>query len=88
MATIPYNVSVPYAGHEKAAHGHVINSFKEKPTYTYYCNGGIYLMKRSVLKYNTERTVIFNATDLMEKLIQENKKVVSLSFRWLLVRCW
>jgi len=74
VATIPYNVSIPYAVME-TSNGHVLN-FKEKPTYTYYSNGGIYLMKRSVLKY-IPKGQHFNATDLMEKLIQENKKVVS-----------
>lgn len=74
VVTIPYKVSVPYAVLE-TANGHIM-SFKEKPTYTYYSNGGIYLMKKSVLKHIPNNT-FFNATDLMEKLIQENKKVVS-----------
>ena len=74
VVTIPYNVSIPYAVLE-TSNGHVLD-FKEKPTYTYYSNGGIYLMKRSVLDYIPKGTH-FNATDLMEKLIAENKKVVS-----------
>ncbi|MCK8480542.1 nucleotidyltransferase family protein [Psychroserpens algicola] len=74
VVTIPYNVSIPYAVLE-TSNGHVMD-FKEKPTYTYYSNGGIYLMKRSVLEYIPKNTH-FNATDLMEKLISENKKVVS-----------
>ena len=74
VATIPYNVSIPYAVME-TSNGHVLN-FKEKPTYTYYSNGGIYLMKRSVLEYIPKERH-FNATDLMEKLIKENRKVVS-----------
>lgn len=74
VVTIPYNVSIPYAVLE-TSNGHVLD-FKEKPTYTYYSNGGIYLMKRSVLDY-IPKNKHFNATDLMEKLISENKKVVS-----------
>ena len=74
VVTIPYQVSVPYAVLE-ATNGHIM-SFKEKPTYTYYSNGGIYLMKKSVLEY-IPKNKHFNATDLMEKLIKENKKVVS-----------
>ena len=74
VLTIPYNVSIPYAVLE-TSNGHVLD-FKEKPTYTYYSNGGIYLMKRSVLEY-IPNGKHFNATDLMEKLIQENRKVVS-----------
>jgi len=74
VVTIPYNISVPYAVLE-TTNGE-IKSFKEKPTYTYYSNGGIYLMKKSVLNF-LPKEAHFNATDLMEKLIQENKKVVS-----------
>ena len=74
VVTIPYNVSIPYAVLE-TSNGHVLD-FKEKPTYTYYSNGGIYLMKRSVLEYIPKNTH-FNATDLMEKLIVENKNIIS-----------
>ena len=74
VVTIPYNVTIPYAVLE-TSNGHVLD-FKEKPTYTYYSNGGIYLIKRSVLEYIPKDTH-FNATDLMEKLITANKKVIS-----------
>ncbi|MBO6605876.1 nucleotidyltransferase family protein [Psychroserpens sp.] len=74
VATIPYNVSVPYAVLE-TSNGHVLN-FKEKPTYTYYSNGGIYLIKRSALQF-IPKEKHFNATDLMERLIQEGLKVIS-----------
>lgn len=74
VVTIPYQVSIPYAVLE-TSNGHVM-SFKEKPTYTYYSNGGIYLMKKEVLNFLPENT-FFNATDLMEKLIAENLKVIS-----------
>jgi len=74
VVTIPYAVDIPYAVFE-TDNGHVVN-FKEKPTYTYFSNGGIYLMKKQVL----DKIPIgkhFNATDLMEVLIQNNMKVIS-----------
>lgn len=74
VVTIPYQVNVPYAVLETNQGS--IKSFKEKPTYTYYSNGGIYLMKKTVLQYLPKNS-FFNATDLMEKLIAENKKVIS-----------
>ena len=82
VVTIPYQVSIPYAVLE-TSNGHVIN-FKEKPTYTYFSNGGIYLIKKEVLKH-LPKDDFFNATDLMEKLIDLGKKVVSypLSGYWL-----
>lgn len=82
VVTIPYDIKVPYAVME-TNNNHVI-SFKEKPTYTYYSNGGIYLMKKRVLNLIPKGT-FFNATDLMEKLIENNLKVHSYPLRgyWL-----
>ncbi|GAA4464480.1 hypothetical protein GCM10023189_43760 [Nibrella saemangeumensis] len=71
VATVPYPVSIPYAVLETADGG--ILSLKEKPTYTYYINAGIYLMKRSVVDLIPEG--VYNATDLLEKLIDEGYKV-------------
>ena len=75
VVSIPYQVNIPYAVLEKNKEG-CIESFKEKPTYTYYSNGGIYLIKKELLNYIPKNS-FFNATDLMEKLIQEQKKVIS-----------
>jgi len=82
VVTIPYAVDIPYAVLE-TNNGHVIN-FREKPTYTYYSNGGIYLMKREVLKHLPIEKH-FNATDLMETLIKNGNKVISypLAGYWL-----
>ena len=77
ILTIPYQVSIPYAVLETQSG--LIKSFKEKPTYTYYSNGGIYLIKKEMLKYIPEET-FFNATDLLEKLINNNLKVISFPF--------
>ena len=82
VVTIPYHVDIPYAVLETLNNN--ITSFKEKPTYTYYSNGGIYLMKKSVLEFLPEGS-FFNATDLMELLIKKGKKTISypLSGYWL-----
>jgi dTDP-glucose pyrophosphorylase len=77
IACIPYNVNIPYAVLEKGDDG-FIKSFKEKPTYTYFSNGGIYLMKKSILSLIPKNS-FFNATDLIDELISKNKKVVSFS---------
>jgi dTDP-glucose pyrophosphorylase len=74
VLTIPYHVSVPYAVLE-ASNGHIIN-FEEKPTYTYYSNGGIYLLKRSIIDVIPKES-LYNATDLMRDLIKQNKKIIS-----------
>lgn len=77
VLTIPYHVSIPYAVLE--TNEGKVKSFKEKPTYTYYSNGGIYLMKRKMLDF-IPKNKFYNATDLMEKLIEKNYKVISFPF--------
>lgn len=74
VVTIPYQVNIPYAVLE-TEDGRVLN-FKEKPTYTYYSNGGVYLVKRSSFDH-LPKEEFFNATDLMEVLIKQGKKVYS-----------
>lgn len=73
VAAVPYTVSVPYGIFD--LDGREIQGLIEKPTYNYYANAGIYLIKRSALNEIPEDT-FFNATDLIEKLIAENKKVI------------
>jgi NDP-sugar pyrophosphorylase family protein len=77
VVTIPYQVSIPYAVLE--TRNGTVESFKEKPTYTYYSNGGIYLMKKKVLNLIPKNT-FFNTTDLMEILIKEKCKLISYPF--------
>lgn len=74
VVTIPYHVNVPYAVVE--TENGQIHDFTEKPTYTYYSNGGIYLVKRELLDL-IPKGVAFNATDFMEKLIAMKKRVIS-----------
>ena len=73
VAAVPYTVSVPYGIFD--LEGRDIHGLIEKPTYNYYANAGIYLIKRSALDEIPEDT-FFNATDLIEKLIAEGKKVI------------
>ena len=77
VLTIPYQVTIPYAVLETEKER--VKSFKEKPTYTYYSNGGIYLMKKEVLDYIPQNS-FFNATDLMEEIILKDKKIISFPF--------
>lgn len=82
VVTIPYSVDIPY-GVLETNNGHVIN-FREKPTYTYYSNGGIYLIKKEILQH-IPFAKHYNATDLMKYLMDNHKKVISypLSAYWL-----
>lgn len=73
VAAVPYTVSVPYGIFD--LNGRTIQGLIEKPTYNYYANAGIYLIKRRALGEIPEDT-FFNATDFIEKLIDEGKKVI------------
>ena len=74
VVTIPYNIEVPYAVMETKEN--TISSFIEKPTYTYFSNGGIYLIKKSILK-NIPKNKLFNSTDLMQLLLEKKLNLIS-----------
>ncbi len=73
VATTPYQVKIPYGVIE--TDGDRIKALKEKPTYTYYSNAGIYIFKKNHLKLIPKNSH-FNATDLMDALIENGQKVV------------
>lgn len=73
VAAVPYNISIPYGILD--LDGRDIKGLLEKPKYNYYANAGIYLIKRKALDEIPEDT-FFNATDLIEKLISQGKKVI------------
>lgn len=73
IATTDYQVQIPYGVVE--SDGNRIKALKEKPTYTYYSNAGIYIFKRELVDLIPSHT-FFNATDFLETLISENKKVL------------
>jgi NDP-sugar pyrophosphorylase family protein len=74
VVTIPYEVKIPYAILD--IESEKIKSLKEKPSYTYFSNGGIYMMKRDILKYIPKNRK-FDATELIELLIQKRRNVFS-----------
>lgn len=82
VASTPYTVNVPYAVLE--TDNLSVTAFREKPTYTYYSNAGIYLFKKSVLEFIPEKK-FFNATDLMEVLLSKGRVLRTYPIRgyWL-----
>lgn len=73
VATIPYNVTIPYAVLD-TTDGRV-KGLKEKPSITYQSNAGIYLIKKKHL-LRVPGESFYNATDLMEEMINSGLKVV------------
>lgn len=82
VAAVPYNVSIPYGILD--LDGINIKGLQEKPKYNYYANAGIYLIKKKTLEEIPDNE-FFNATDLIDKLISKNKKVIRypLNGTWL-----
>ncbi|QEK52217.1 NTP transferase domain-containing protein [Pedobacter aquae] len=75
IASTSYHVDVPYGVIEVNAEAQV-NSLKEKPRYTYYSNAGIYLIKKELINLIPDGE-FYNITDLIERLLMLNKKVIS-----------
>ena len=73
VGTVPYEVKVPYGVVE--TEGNNIIGLREKPTYTYYSNAGIYIFRKDAIA-RIPREGVYNATDLMRDLYSDNKRVI------------
>ena len=73
IAAVPYTVSIPFGICD--LDGRDVKGIVEKPTYNYYANAGIYMLRREVLDIIPENE-FFNATDLIDALVQKNSKVI------------
>ena len=73
IAAVPYTVSIPFGICD--LDGRDVKGIVEKPTYNYYANAGIYMLRREVLNMIPEGE-FFNATDLIDVLVHSESKVV------------
>jgi dTDP-glucose pyrophosphorylase len=73
VASVPYKVNMPFAVLE-TSQSRVI-SFQEKPQYTYYTNGGIYLLKPELIS-RIEPGQAYHTTDLMDNLLDRGEKLI------------
>ena len=73
VASTEYKVDIPYAVFE-TKEGKV-TSFKEKPSFIYHSNAGIYILKRSLIS-TIEKGKYCDITDVMECLVTEGGKLV------------
>ena len=74
VASTKYKVDVPYAVFDHA-NNNKVSGFKEKPSYTYYSNAGVYIFKRKWISFIPKNS-FFDITDLMELILNENKKII------------
>ncbi len=75
VATIPYRIKLPYGIFEIDGDDE-IKSIQEKPTYTYFINAGIYLMKQHVLKH-IPADIRFDAIQLLNEAIGKGLSVTT-----------
>jgi dTDP-glucose pyrophosphorylase len=83
VATVPHEVDIPFAVFE-LDEGNRVRAFREKPRYVYPCNAGIYLLKKSLLGLIPAGEK-FDATDLMNRVLDEGRTVLAEPLRgyWL-----
>lgn len=83
VAAVPYSVNVPY-GIFEIENKRDITGVREKPSYHYYANAGIYLIKKSAMDFIPEGNY-FDATDLIQTLVDNGKSVIRypLSGYWI-----
>jgi len=73
VATVPYNIDIPFAVFE--VRDNHITSLHEKPTYTYHTNAGIYLFRTALFKYLPSHQRC-DVTDYLQILLQHHCKIV------------
>ena len=72
VAAVPYTVSVPFA--IMNIEGDVVKGLREKPTYNYFANAGVYMMRTELLRRIPADTYV-DAPDFISSLIGEGGKV-------------
>jgi dTDP-glucose pyrophosphorylase/CBS domain-containing protein len=73
VASTEYKIDIPYAVFE--TNGNSVTAFKEKPSYVYHSNAGVYMLKKSLIK-KIPKNEFFDITSLMENLIMDGGKLI------------
>lgn len=73
IAAVPYTVSIPFGICD--LDGRNVKGIVEKPTYNYYANAGIYMLRCEMLD-KIPQDEFFNATDMIDVLVQSHNKVI------------
>jgi len=73
VASTEYKVDVPYAVFE--TDNHLVKDFKEKPSYVYHSNAGVYILKKEVIK-KIPKDKFYDITDLMENLVKDGGSLI------------
>ena len=74
VASTKYKVDIPYAVFDYNVNNKVVG-FKEKPSFTYHSNAGVYIFKKKWIS-SIPKDSFFDITDLMELMIDKKKKII------------
>ena len=72
IAAVPYSVSVPFA--IMRLQDDRVTALEEKPTYNYFANGGVYIMKSDLIR-RIPKGEYLDAPDFILELIDDGKHV-------------
>ena len=73
VASTDYKVDIPYAVFE--CEGQKVKAFKEKPSYVYHSNAGVYMFKKELIDKIAKNSYI-DITDLMDELVANGGKLL------------
>lgn len=73
VASTEYKVDVPYAVFE--TDNHKVKTFREKPSYSYHSNAGIYVLRKDLIK-SIPKGQFYDITDLMEDLVEKGGTLI------------
>ncbi len=73
VASTEYKVDVPYAIFETS--GEMITDFKEKPSFVYHSNAGIYILSKDLIN-KIPKAKFFDITELMDDLVKNGGKLI------------
>lgn len=73
VASTEYKVDIPYAVFETK--GNKVKAFKEKPSYVYQSNAGVYILNKNLIN-KIPKDTFFDITDLMQNLVEEGGRLI------------
>ena len=74
VASTEYKVDIPYAVFNNNSNYQVLG-FKEKPSFSYHSNAGIYIFNKKWIS-SIPKNTFFDITNLMDLILAKNKKIV------------
>ncbi|HET8887036.1 MAG TPA: nucleotidyltransferase family protein [Salinimicrobium sp.] len=78
VASTEYKVDIPFAVFDTQEEQ--VMNFKEKPSYVYHSNAGIYILKKELID-EIPKNEFYDITDLMDKVVKRGGKLIHRPIR-------